>query len=264
MGWISSLLNLAKSELLDKPYQKGFWYEQQEYNSPVNQVARLREAGINPQMAIGNIQSGQMGSIPSAPNANVAAGVTDSILQLINNKKQQNLLDSQANKNYSDATLNEIDAHTRFAKNLQEISESMSREGKNKMEEMMMNVLGTAEEQLMKAQTANYASQNEINWLNYAKGMKELQFLPTQQRLEYVERMANIANIEARTESEREHKKKLIEETNWIYFKAKGEEFVNSLNKKTEDYLIHDRKMAPLRGHNPFGIFPALDFQFNY
>ena len=73
--------------------QKEFWYEQQDYNSPANQVERLKEAGINPALALGNIQSGQMGSAPAVPSMSAAqagsfAGATDSILSLINNKKR--------------------------------------------------------------------------------------------------------------------------------------------------------------------------------
>lgn len=247
MGWISALINGVKDIAVDKPFQKGFWYEQQQYNSPENQVKRLQAAGINPQLAVGNIQSGQGASIPSA-NPNIASGVTDSILHLINNKKQQKALDADTKQKNANAFLAEIDSFTRFAKNVQEISESMSREGKNKMEEMMANVLGTAQEQLMRSQTTLNASNNEIAWLNFAKGLQELQFLPQQQRLEYAERMAGIAEIVQNTKESKQRVRKLIQETNHEFFKSKGQEFVNRLNKKTEKFLIMDREHQPYKG----------------
>lgn len=247
MGWISAIINGVKDVAVDKPFQKGFWYEQQQYNSPKNQVKRLEEAGINPALAIGNIQSGQGASI-APTNPNIAAGVSDSILGLINNKRQQDIMESEARQKNSNALLQEIDAFTRFAKNLQEIKESMSREGKNKMDEYMTNVLGTAQEQLMKSQTAVNASQNEIQWLNYAKGLKELQFLPVQQRLEYCERIADILNTYQDTKESKQRTLKLIQETNHEYFKAKGQKFVNDLNQKTIDFLIKDREHQPYKG----------------
>lgn len=246
MGWISALINGANS-IMSREFQKGFWYDQQEYNTPENQVKRMRDAGINPALAVGNIQSGQGASIAPA-NPNIAAGVTDSILAMINNKYHQNALEADAKQKNSNALLQEIDSYTRFAKNLQEIKESMSRESWNKMDEYIKNLLGTANEQLMRSQTAINASQNEINWLNYAKGLQELQYLPQQQRLDYAERMANIANIRQDTVESKERVRKLIQETNHEFFKAKGQEFINQLNKKTEGFLIKDREHQPYKG----------------
>lgn len=228
--------------------QKEFWYEQQDYNSPANQVERLKEAGINPALSLGNIQSGQMGSAPAVPSMSAAqagsfAGATDSILALINNKKQQRKLDSEAQVNETDATLKEIDGYTRFVKNLQDIRESMSREGKNKVDAFVTDMLGDADYRLKQLQGDKEITQIEMNWLNYAKGLRELLFLPVQQRLEYAERMAEIAKIKAETSTEKQRKIKLIEETNYEFFKAKGQKFVNLLNEKTEQFLIRQRRL---------------------
>lgn len=71
IGAVSSLagnvLNVnAQREQRD--YDRRFWYEQQRYNSPVNQVARLRQAGLNPSLAMQNgaIDSGNISSLPNA------------------------------------------------------------------------------------------------------------------------------------------------------------------------------------------------------
>lgn len=42
------------------------WYLQQEYNSPVEQVRRLSDAGLNTAFALGNLSSGNAQSAPSA------------------------------------------------------------------------------------------------------------------------------------------------------------------------------------------------------
>lgn len=261
MGYISTIINGVKDVAFDKPWQKGFWYEQQEYNSPENQVNRMREAGINPALAIGNIQSGQGASI-APTNPNIASGVTDSILSIINNKKQQKILDAEAREKNANAFVQEINSFTKFAKDIQEIKESMSREDKNRMDEMMTNVLGTAEEQLKRSQTAVNSSQNEINWLNYAKGMQELKYLPTQQRLDYLERMAEIANIRQDTAESKQRVKKLIQETNHEFFKSKGQKFVNDLNEKTERWLIREREHKS-RISSPFEFGDILNDTLN-
>lgn len=242
MGILSTVINGVKDVAYDKPWQKGFWYEQQEYNTPKNQVQRLDEAGLNPALMLGNIQSGQGASI-APTNPNIATGVTDSILSLINNKKQQRILDANANKVEKDATLSEIRGYTQLTRDLQEIKESLSRENKNKAEIIQGDILANAQDLVSRASVGEAASRTELNWLNYAKGLKELEFLPKQQRLEYAERMAAIAQMSAVTETEKERKKKLIEETNHEYFKAQGQKFVNSLNEKTEQFLIRERRL---------------------
>ena len=55
--------------------------------------------------------------------------------------------------------------------------------------------------------------------------------------------MANIAKMEAETDSEKQRKRKLIQETNHEFYKVKGQKFVNSLNEKTEQYLIDKRQV---------------------
>lgn len=256
MGIIGGLFNLVAQENQQswnyKMYneQKDFWYDQQEYNSPENQVERLREAGINPQLAIGNIQSGQMGSSPSVPTMSPThvSGATDSILSIINNKKQQNLLDAEARKRNADAFLDEIDSFTKFADNIQKIKESMSREGKNKADELLAGVTATTTEMMAEVNAAEAESRTELNWLNYAKGLTELKYLPVQQRLEYLERMAGIAKIKAETSESKQRKLKLMQETNKEFFKAQGEKFINELNKKTEQHLMKSRETDPYKG----------------
>lgn len=61
----------AKSQKDANQEQMRRWYEQQEYNSPVNQAKRLREAGINPAFAMqqGMMDSGNASSPADSPTA---------------------------------------------------------------------------------------------------------------------------------------------------------------------------------------------------
>lgn len=71
IGAVSSLagnvLNYG-AQREQREFDKRFWYEQQQYNSPKNQVARLRQAGLNPSLAMQNgaIDSGNISSLPNA------------------------------------------------------------------------------------------------------------------------------------------------------------------------------------------------------
>lgn len=50
-----------------REWQEEMWNKQNEYNLPVNQVARLKEAGINPNLAFGSAASAMSSSFPSSP-----------------------------------------------------------------------------------------------------------------------------------------------------------------------------------------------------
>lgn len=104
--------NKANKELAKYQYDLNMqaWHQQNEYNSPTNQVARLARAGLNPQLAYGNgQQAGNAGTPPQfqAPhmeayqgNANDMAQMfrMEQILALKQSEAQINLLDKQAEK----------------------------------------------------------------------------------------------------------------------------------------------------------------------
>lgn len=65
-------IRLARQQ---REYDRKMWYEQAAYNSPVNQVQRLRDAGLNPSLAM---QNGMMNSgMQSQSSGGQTAPVTD-------------------------------------------------------------------------------------------------------------------------------------------------------------------------------------------
>lgn len=56
---------------LQNKYNMDMWQMQADYNSPTAQMSRLRDAGLNPNLAYGNATTGNMSSAPEmvAPNA---------------------------------------------------------------------------------------------------------------------------------------------------------------------------------------------------
>lgn len=62
---IAQMNNQFNERMLQKEmdYNTQMWHMQNDYNTPSSQRARYEAAGINPYMALGNIQSGQAGSV---------------------------------------------------------------------------------------------------------------------------------------------------------------------------------------------------------
>lgn len=65
----STLGNYFNKKAAKKSYKYALdmWNRSNEYNKPINQVARLREAGLNPQLALGNISSASSAHLGSTP-----------------------------------------------------------------------------------------------------------------------------------------------------------------------------------------------------
>lgn len=70
------------------------WREQSEYNKPINQMARLKEAGLNPNLAYGQVAESKASSPPQVqaykPTYNPAADIAQ--YQQIKNLEAQNQL----------------------------------------------------------------------------------------------------------------------------------------------------------------------------
>lgn len=108
----------AKSQ---REYDRRMWLEQAEYNSPKNQVQRLRDAGVNPALALTNgsldsgVMSGSAGgqSAPQFDFSPIAQGVRDSV----DLYQQRRLNDAQIDKLNEESTNQSI--RNRFENNRQ-------------------------------------------------------------------------------------------------------------------------------------------------
>lgn len=64
-------------------YNYWLWQQQADYNSPVNQVARAKEAGLNPNVVAGNVSSGNLQSTPES-KANYRSNIMGNKMQVFN------------------------------------------------------------------------------------------------------------------------------------------------------------------------------------
>lgn len=240
--------------------QKEFWYEQQEYNSPANQVQRLGEAGINPQLAIGNIHSGQMGSSPSpgSPSA-LSAGqfgdITGNMLNIIRGKNESKLANSQQNLLDQDANLKQIDGMSRAMKNVAEIGEIISRTDKQKGERILNEVeaWSTGLKTISTLQTEStqrdkMRSEIELNVSQKAMNDEYLKILPQRLKLELTALSSDIA-LKVAT------KKLTLQQarTEWFKqaessFRATNTRINNELLKATFNNLVEKSETDIYRG----------------
>lgn len=194
-----------QEHMYDKQYQDNvnLWQMQQDYNSPANQVARLKDAGINPNLALSNISTGSASSAPAAAQAGSGAqatgvpahfaGLTEAVLNLLKSKDERNLLKEQANKLKSNALLDRIDAITRYEEATSRIISNLSGANKAEAERMLTNSMRRTEEELRGYKVQQYVNESQESVIRQVSQMAYLHYLPMDKRLEYSEIVSNIA-----------------------------------------------------------------------
>lgn len=108
--------------------QEQLIHEQNSYNAPDQQVARMRQAGLNPYMMLGQVNSGNQAAIATTQAGNydtAANGVGNAVTQALTSKLNNSTIElNQANSEnaLADAGLKKVDLLSRGAKNLAEIN----------------------------------------------------------------------------------------------------------------------------------------------
>lgn len=129
-----------------------------EWNSEVAKASRLRDAGLNPVFALGNIAAGQVtsqsggsapfagtpssGSVPSAVGAHLG-------VDALNQMRMSDLAEADIDNKKTLSHLNRIDAYTKYSRDFADI------------------ILKTREAGLIDAKEAHERTQNALDQLNY-------------------------------------------------------------------------------------------------
>ena len=115
--------------------QEGLINKQNSYNNPTEQVARMRQAGLNPYMMLGQINPGNQQSIAATQAGNydtAVNGAVEGVNQALTAKLNNSTIDlNNANSQnaHADAALKRVDLISRAAKNEAEIN-SLVKQGK--------------------------------------------------------------------------------------------------------------------------------------
>ncbi len=161
----NAVTNNANKKLNEKmlEFQKYQYEDMKQYNSMKEQVKRMREAGVNPALALG---AGQLGtpasgvSSPSqtpmeVPDLSSAASMVSQGFQM---HQQQPLIDANVEKIKADAQNQQINNTTQLSKNIAEIGAILAKSDVDKETKQLLK----QQQEQMRIQL-QYLNQNEAN-----------------------------------------------------------------------------------------------------
>lgn len=159
------ITNKANSNLNKKmlAFQKYQYEDMKKYNSMSEQVKRMRDAGVNPALALGAGQLGTPASGVSSPSATPMeapdfSSAASMVSQGFQMNQQQPLIDANVRKIDSETENQKINNVTQLSKNIAEIGAILA---KSNVDKETRDVLEQQKEQL-KTQL-KYLDQNEAN-----------------------------------------------------------------------------------------------------
>ena len=126
----ASMLNNAYSNAQSKKmmekqfsYQKKMWEMENEYNKPINQMARLQEAGLNPNLVYGNGATATGGDMGSVSQPSVKPLDIDPLSDMANYQSIMNMMSQEkqtidATKNQNELTKADLEIKEQQAQNL--------------------------------------------------------------------------------------------------------------------------------------------------
>lgn len=161
----NAVTNNANKKLNEKmlEFQKYQYEDMKKYNSMKEQVKRMREAGVNPALALGAGQLGTPASGVSSPSqtpmeAPDLSGAASMVSQGFQMHLQQPLIDANVEKTRAEAQNQQINNTTQLSKNIAEIGAILA---KSDVDTETKELLKQQQEQ-MRIQL-QYLNQNEAN-----------------------------------------------------------------------------------------------------
>ena len=161
----NAVTNNANKKLNQKmlEFQKYQYEDMKKYNSMKEQVKRMRDAGVNPALALGAGQLGTPATGVSSPSqtpmeAPDLSGATSMVSQGFQMHQQQPLIDANVEKTKAEAQNQQINNTTQLSKNIAEIGAILA---KSDVDKETKELLKQQQEQ-MRIQL-QYLNQNEAN-----------------------------------------------------------------------------------------------------
>ena len=157
-NYITNKQNAAMNDKL-LAFQKYQYEDLKKYNSMSQQVKRMRDAGVNPALALGAGQLGTPVSSVGSPSATpMSAPSFDSVMQGFQMQQHQPLIDANVEKTRAEAQNQQINNTTQLSKNIAEIGAILA---KSDVDKETKELLKHQQEQ-MRIQL-QYLNQNEAN-----------------------------------------------------------------------------------------------------
>lgn len=257
-------------------YNQNMWKKQNEYNSPTAQMARLREAGINPYMALGLMSSGQAQSAggvnpPTAQGAHMEAfqpdfsGIGIAAQQYIVNKQNEALNHASIAEKNSVANYNNEQAKYFGAKAVAEMAETWSRTRDNNAKALYQETMNNYADDMFSSDrdykrnmVAQQEVQTRIMLMQEASERLRLNNLPQQLKAELEATIAQVALLRSQgnlTDRQAAHEiQKQIETVQ----RAAKVRLDNKLIMSTFDALVDKAKLDVVKGHTLQSTFAGL------
>lgn len=249
---INQMNNEFNERMMQKQmdYNTMMWEKNNAYNRPTNQMIRYRAAGINPYMALGNIQAGNAQSAGSTSAASAAPaapqqsftpnfqGIPEAILM----SEQANLLKLQAQEQV-------IDNQSRAQKNMADIANIIANTENTKIKNKLASTQYSYADQLHQLEIQNRQLSNEKFKEDTQKVIRENMLLDKNlaifdevSQIEIAERASRIAlanSQERKTKQETVHEiQKMIE----TVARTKGIKISNDVARRSADSLVENAR----------------------
>ena len=248
-------------------YNKEMWNAQNAYNSPSSQVSRLKQAGLNPAMMLGNIGTGNAQSAGSTSSSGASSasagtsgnaqgynynfqGIPDAIIQ----GKQGKIMDEQ----YKQWV---IDNQTRAQKNLASLNNIIADTKNKRIAYKLSSVQYAYADELAKLsiqnqkQTLSNMEQQQKNMVREGLLMqKEMDIFDERTRLEFANKVAERLFTEAKTRTE---KHVLIHEVQKMYettARTKGIKISNDVAKRSAESIVNKAYSESYSSMSPWGF----------
>lgn len=261
--------NKANAALNEKmlAFQKYQYEDMKKYNSMIEQVKRMREAGVNPALALGAGQLGTPASGVSSPSqtpmeAPDFSGAASMVSQGFQLQQQQPLIDANVKKTEAEAQNQQINNSTQLSKNIAEIGAILAKSDvdketrellKQQQEQMRIQLQYLNQNEANKAhilQVQSDFSESNANWDNEYKRMsvgllgsekesKDLlnaaqritnRYLPAQYSSQIASLMAGVVLSHAQAALAKTTSGFVSQQTKTEIVKTAGEQIINALN----------------------------------
>lgn len=270
-------------------YNQNMWNKQNEYNSPTAQMARLREAGINPYMALGMMSSGQAQSAggvntPSAQGAHMEAfkpdfsGIGMAAQNYIVNKQNEALNSAAIAEKNSVANYNNEQAKYYGAKAVAEMAETWSKTRDNNAKALYQETMNNYADDMFSSDrdykrnlVAQQEVQTRIMLMQEASDRLRLNNLPQQLKAELEVTLAQTALLRAQGQLTKEQSETEIKKQLKYLAEITKQHLDNKLIGDTFDALVEKAKMeaAPKTGiqlgarlaDSVFGWLKGIDWE---
>lgn len=269
---IAQMNNEFNERMLQKQmdYNTDMWNKQNEYNTAQAQVQRLREAGLNPAIALGNVspgvaQSAQGVNTPTASPVQVNpaqydfSGIASSLQYALDYGLASQMNRASIDKTIAEADAVKIDNKTRLAQaiaNLENLNERTKGERERRRNQQIQNLFAADLNESQLREINSRIANNRQSVRNQIKAEmlmdKELQYFDKKSQQELANIAADVALKLQQKRNLSQQEKTEIQRTLETLYSAEGKKLSNQQIRDTYQYIINTARNNSY-GSNPYG-----------